>query len=100
MARLRRRSKSDDPPTTTVRTPPIRLDWPVIRQASSYHRPASPRSSSRSSPVAPMSALRKALPAAVRELRIFGCQQSPSSEGVRYVLARSIAKPCLRGEVC
>ncbi|POY75886.1 hypothetical protein BMF94_0969 [Rhodotorula taiwanensis] len=30
-----------------------------------------------------MSALRKALPAAVRELRIFGCQQSPSSEGVR-----------------
>ena len=31
----------------------------------------------------PMSALRKALPAVVRELRVFGCQQSPGSEGVR-----------------
>ncbi|GAA5837041.1 hypothetical protein JCM9279_007740 [Rhodotorula babjevae] len=30
-----------------------------------------------------MSALRKALPQAVRELRLFGCQQSPASEGVR-----------------
>lgn len=34
-----------------------------------------------------MSALRQALPKAVRELRLFGCQQSPASEGVRCALA-------------
>ncbi|BGP34725.1 hypothetical protein JCM10296v2_006547 [Rhodotorula toruloides] len=36
-----------------------------------------------------MSALRKALPAAVRELRLFGCQQSPGSEGVRAFIRSS-----------
>ncbi|GAA5995623.1 L51/S25/CI-B8 domain-containing protein [Rhodotorula paludigena] len=36
-----------------------------------------------------MSALRKALPQAVRELRLFGCQQSPASEGVRAFIRSS-----------
>ncbi|CEQ39427.1 hypothetical protein JCM21900_001408 [Sporobolomyces salmonicolor] len=36
-----------------------------------------------------MSALRKALPQAVRELRIFGCQSSPASEGVRAFIRSS-----------
>ena len=39
-----------------------------------------------------MSALRKALPQTVRELRLFGCQQSPASSGVRSV--SSSALPC------
>lgn len=43
--------------------------------------PFSPSPASKPPPA--MSALRKALPAAVRELRVFGCQQSPGSEGVR-----------------
>ncbi|GAA5883125.1 hypothetical protein JCM16303_006104 [Sporobolomyces ruberrimus] len=36
-----------------------------------------------------MSALRKAFPSAVRELRVFGCQQGPGSEGVRQFIKSS-----------
>ncbi|GAA5944336.1 L51/S25/CI-B8 domain-containing protein [Sporobolomyces koalae] len=36
-----------------------------------------------------MSALRKALPASVRELRVFGCQQGSGSEGVRQFIQQS-----------
>ncbi|GAA5825262.1 hypothetical protein JCM5353_005932 [Sporobolomyces roseus] len=36
-----------------------------------------------------MSALRKALPGSVRELRVFGCQQGSGSEGVRQFIKSS-----------
>ncbi|GAA5846630.1 hypothetical protein JCM11251_002924 [Rhodosporidiobolus azoricus] len=36
-----------------------------------------------------MSVLRKALPSTVRELRLFGCQQGPGSEGVRAFIKSS-----------
>ncbi|GAA5900752.1 L51/S25/CI-B8 domain-containing protein [Sporobolomyces salmoneus] len=36
-----------------------------------------------------MSALRQAFPSAVRELRVFGCQQGPGSEGVRQFIKSS-----------
>lgn len=60
---------------------------PRVEQRSQTH-PLSEPSLLGTTPVSltattPMSALRKALPAAVRELRVFGCQQSPGSEGVR-----------------
>ncbi|GAA5866187.1 hypothetical protein JCM8547_007197 [Rhodosporidiobolus lusitaniae] len=41
-----------------------------------------------------MSALRKALPSTVRELRLFGCQQSQGSEGVRAFIR--IAYPSVK----
>ncbi|GAA6064730.1 hypothetical protein JCM10212_000401 [Sporobolomyces blumeae] len=36
-----------------------------------------------------MSSLRQALPKAVRELRVFGCQTGPGSEGVRQFIKSS-----------
>ncbi|GAA6030983.1 hypothetical protein JCM8097_008968 [Rhodosporidiobolus ruineniae] len=38
-----------------------------------------------------MSALRKALPSTVRELRLFGCQQGQGSEGLRQFIKTSYA---------
>jgi len=35
--------------------------------------------------------LRSAFPSALRELRVFGCQQSPASEGVRQFIKGSYA---------